>query len=58
MTPHYFAAETEVKDIGIEQMLRKIYSADIIDQSSSELKKSKCEIRSVEDRRFMKVMNR
>ena len=34
MASHYFAVETEVKDIGIEQqMLHKMYSADFIDQS-------------------------
>ena len=38
IAPHYFATETEVKDIGIEQMLHKMYSADFIDQSSSALK--------------------
>ena len=58
MASHYFAVETEVKDIGIEQqMLRKMYSADFIDQSSSALKESNCEM-SVEDRRFMEIMNR
>ena len=31
MVSHYFAVETEVKDIGIEQMLHKMYSADFID---------------------------
>ena len=29
MVSHYFAVETEVKDIGIEQMLHKMYSADL-----------------------------
>ena len=38
-------------------MLHKMYSADIIDQSSSALKESDCEI-SVEDRRFMETMNK
>ena len=52
IAPHYFAIETEVKDIGIKQMLYKMYSADFIDQSSCD-----CEM-SVEDRRFMEIMNR
>ena len=38
-------------------MLHKMYSADFIDQSSSALKESDCEM-SVEDRRFMGIMNR
>ena len=54
IAPHYFAVETEIKDIGIEQML---HSADFIDQSSSVLKESDCEM-SVEDRRFMEIMNK
>ena len=57
MASHYFAIETEAKDMGIEQMLHKMYSADFIDQSSSALKESNCEM-SVEDRRFMEIMNR
>ena len=57
MVSHYFAVETEVKDIGIEQMSHKLYSADFIDQSSYALKESNCEM-SVEDRRFMEIMNR
>ena len=57
IAPHYFAVETEVKDIGIEQMMHKMYSADFIDQSSSALKESDCEM-SVEDGRFMEIMNR
>ena len=57
IAPHYFLAETEIKDIGIEQMLHKIYSADFIDQSSSALQESDCEM-LVEDRRFMEIMNR
>ena len=55
--PHYFAIEAEVKGIGIEQILHKMYSADFNDQSSSALKESDCEM-SVEDRRFMGIMNR
>ena len=38
-------------------MLHKMYSADFIDQSSSALKESDCEM-SVEDRRFLEIMNR
>ena len=57
IAPHYFAIEVEVKGIGIEQILHKMYSADFIDQSSSALKESDCEM-SVEDRRFMGIMNR
>ena len=37
-------------------MLHKLYSADFIDQSTSALKESNCEM-SVEDRRFMEIMN-
>ena len=44
LASHYFAVETEVKDIGIEQMLYKMYSADFIDQSSSALRESDCEM--------------
>ena len=33
MAPHYFAIETEVKDIEIEQMLHNMYSADFTEQS-------------------------
>ena len=57
IAPHYFAVETEVKDIGIVQMLHKMYSADFIDQSSFALKESDCEM-SVENRRFMEIINR
>ena len=32
---HYFAMETEVKDVGIRQMLHRIYAADFIDHCSS-----------------------
>ena len=32
---HYFAMETEVKDVGIRQMLHRIYAADLIDHCSS-----------------------
>ena len=38
-------------------MLHKMYSADFIDQSSTVLKESDCEM-SFEDRRFMEIMNR
>ena len=57
IAPHYFPTETEIKDIGIEQMLHKMYLADFIDQSSSVLQESDCEM-LVEDRRFMEIMNR
>ena len=57
IAPHYFAVEIEIKDIGIEQMLHKMYSADFTDQSSSVFKESACEM-SVEDRRFMEIMNK
>ena len=32
---HYFARETEVRDIGIEQMLKKIYTAEFNDNDTS-----------------------
>ena len=38
-------------------MLHKMYSADFIDQSSTVLKESDCEM-SFDDRRFMEIMNR
>ena len=57
IAPHYFAVETDVKDIGIEQILHKMHSADFIDQSLSALKESDCEM-SFEDRRFMEIINR
>ena len=57
IAPHYFSVETDVKDIGIEQMLHKMHSADFIDQSLSALKESDCEM-SFEDRRFMEIINR
>ena len=57
IAPHYFAVEAEVKDTGIQQMLHKMYSADFTEQSSPALEESNCEM-SVEDRRFMEMMNR
>ena len=32
---HYFAMETEVQDIGIKQMLKKIYEAEFNDNGTS-----------------------
>ena len=57
MAQHYFPIETEVKDIRTEQILHKMYSADFTQQSSPALKESNCEM-SVEDRRFIEIMNR
>ena len=54
VAPHYL---TEVKDTGIKQMFRKMYSAYLTDQSSYALKGSNCDM-SVEDRRFMEIKNR
>ena len=32
---HYFARETEVRDIGTEQMLKKVYTAEFNDNDTS-----------------------
>ena len=35
LVSHYFAMETEVKDVAIRQMLHRVYAADFIDHCSS-----------------------
>ena len=57
VAPHYFAVDTEVKDLGIEKMLHKMYSVDFTDQRSSTTKENDCEM-SIEDRQFMEIMER
>ena len=57
VAPHYFAVDTEVKDLGIEKMLHKMYTAEFIDQRSSTMKENDCEM-SIEDRQFMEIMER
>ena len=36
---HYFAMETEVKDVGIKQMLQRMYAADFNDHCPSKKEK-------------------
>ena len=50
---HYFARETEVRDCSIEQMLKKIYTAELNDNGTSRAKKI-----SIEDRQFLDLMER
>ena len=51
---HYFVMETEVKDVGIKQMLHKMYAADFSDHCHCPSKKrDDITEMSVEDRNFM-----
>ena len=54
---HYFARETEVRDIGIEQMLKKIYTAEFNDNGTSRAAENITKM-SIEDRHFLDVMER
>ena len=49
---HYFVRETEMRDIGIEQMLKKIYIAEFNDNGTSRA----AEEMSIEDRQFLDLM--
>ena len=54
---HYFAMKTEVKDVGIKQMLHRIYAADFNDHCPSEKGEDITEM-SVEIRRFVTLMEK
>ena len=54
---HYFARETEVRDIGIEQMLKKIYTAEFNDNDTSRASENITKM-SIEDRQFLDLMER
>ena len=54
---HYFARETEVRDIGIEQMLKKIYTAEFNDNGTSRAAENTTKM-STEDRKFLDLMER
>ena len=54
---HYFAMETEVKDVGIKQMLHRMYAADFNDHCPSKKGEDITEM-SVEDRNFMTLMEK
>ena len=52
---HYFARETEVQDIEIEQMLKKIYTAEFNDNGTSRAAENITKM-SIEDRHFLDLM--
>ena len=54
---HYFAMETEGKDVGIEQMLHRMFAADFKDHCPS-MKREDITKMSVEDRSFMALMGK
>ena len=54
---HYFARETEVRDIGIEQMLKKIYTAEFNDNGTSRAAENITKM-SIENRQFLDLMER
>ena len=54
---HYFSMETEVKDVGIKQMLHRIYAADFNDHCPSKNGEDITEM-SVENRSFMTLMEK
>ena len=54
---HYFARETEVRNIGIEQMLKKIYTAEFNDNDTSRAAENIIKM-SIEDRQFLNLMER
>ena len=54
---HYFAMETEGKDVGIEQMLHRMFAADFKDHCPS-MKREDITKMSVEDRSFMALMEK
>ena len=54
---HYFARETKVRDIGVEQMLKKIYTAAFNDNGTSRAAENITKM-SIEDRQFLDLMER
>ena len=54
---HYFAMETEVKNVWIKQMVHRMYTADINDHCPSKKGEGITEM-SVEDRNFMTLMEK
>ena len=54
---HYFARVTEVRDVGIEQMLKKIYTAEFNDNGSSRASENITKM-FIEDRQFLDLMGR
>ena len=54
---HYFAMETEVKDVGIKRMLHRMYAADFNNHCPSKKGEDITEM-SVEDRNFMTLMGK
>ena len=54
---HYFAMETEVQGIGIEQILKKMYTAEFNDNGTSRAAENITKI-SAEDRQFLDLMRR
>ena len=54
---HYFAMETEVKDVGIKQMLHRMYAADFSDHCPSKKGKDITEM-SLDDRNFMTLIEK
>ena len=57
VVPLYFARETEVRDIEIEQMLKKIYTAEFNDNGTSRAAENIRKM-SIEDRQFPDLMER
>ena len=57
VTSHYFARETEVQDIAIEQMLKKIYTAEFNDNGTSRAAENITKM-SIENRQFLDLMER
>ena len=57
VSPHYFAREAEVRDVAIEQMLKKIYSAEFNDNDNSKASENIAKM-SIEDRQFLDLMER
>ena len=54
---HYFARETEVRDIGIEQMLKKIYTAEFNDNDTSRASENITKM-FIEDRQYLYLIER
>ena len=54
---HHFARETELRDYGIEQMLKKIYIADFNENGPSRAAENILKM-FIEDRQFLDLMER
>ena len=54
---HYFARETEVRDIGIEQILKKIYTAEFNDNDTSRASENITKM-FIKDRQFLYLIER